>query len=181
MKSFFFASLAGYTGLATALLLPKNIPFYTKFSPYIKFSPYTKSSPYTAFPYHKAHRTPCANTATSRGCWGKYSIDTNFYEETPNTGVTREYWLNVQNTTLAPDVSRRVYQISGNINSKNQQGVERLTMNFNGSIPGPLISANWGDHCECDTIMHDLVLGLNSNDWLTSGHSDHSCDQQLGI
>lgn len=31
----------------------------------------------------------CANSATSRSCWGEYSIDTNWYDVTPNTGVTR--------------------------------------------------------------------------------------------
>jgi hypothetical protein len=30
------------------------------------------------------------NTPTSRGCWGSYSIDDNYYEVTPDTGVTRE-------------------------------------------------------------------------------------------
>ena len=89
MKNFFFASLASCIDLATALLLPKN------------------ASLSTTFPSLQARTTSCANSATSRGCWGNYSIDTNFYEETPDTGVTREYWLNVQNTTLAPDVSSR--------------------------------------------------------------------------
>jgi FtsP/CotA-like multicopper oxidase with cupredoxin domain len=74
-----------------------------------------------------AKRASCANTATSRDCWGDYSIDTNWYDETPDTGVIREYWLVVQNTTLAPD------------------GFERYTLNFNGTIPGPTITADWGD------------------------------------
>ena len=55
-------------------------------------------------PEYTPIRTPCDNTPTSRGCWGDYSIDTNWYEETPYTGVIREYWLVVQNTTVAPDV-----------------------------------------------------------------------------
>jgi hypothetical protein len=33
--------------------------------------------------------SPCENTPTSRHCWGNHNIDTNFYEETPNTGVVR--------------------------------------------------------------------------------------------
>jgi hypothetical protein len=89
MKNFFFASMASCISLATALLLPKDV------------------TPPTTYPSLPARNTLCVNTATSRGCWGDYSIDTNFYEETPHTGVTREYWLSVQNTTLAPDVSRR--------------------------------------------------------------------------
>lgn len=32
----------------------------------------------------------CENTATSRECWGDYSIDTDYYTVTPDTGVTRE-------------------------------------------------------------------------------------------
>jgi hypothetical protein len=32
----------------------------------------------------------CENTATSRSCWGDYSIDTDWYSVTPDTGVTRE-------------------------------------------------------------------------------------------
>ena len=34
--------------------------------------------------------TSCANTATSRSCWGDYSIDTDWYSVVPDTGVTRE-------------------------------------------------------------------------------------------
>lgn len=32
----------------------------------------------------------CENTATSRQCWGNFSIDTDYYDVTPDTGVTRE-------------------------------------------------------------------------------------------
>lgn len=46
----------------------------------------------------------CENTASSRTCWGDYSIEDDWYVTTPDTGVTREYWLVAQNTTLAPDV-----------------------------------------------------------------------------
>lgn len=35
-------------------------------------------------------QAPCENTPTSRNCWGNYSIDTNYEETWPNTGVTRE-------------------------------------------------------------------------------------------
>lgn len=72
-------------------------------------------------------RASCDNTATSRDCWGDYSIDTNWYDTTPSTGVTKEYWLVVQNTILSPD------------------GFERYTLNFNGTIPGPTLTADWGD------------------------------------
>ncbi|ESZ98936.1 lcc1, laccase [Sclerotinia borealis F-4128] len=77
-------------------------------------------------------RQTCANTATTRSCWGQYSVSTNSYTTVPSTGVTREYWLVVQNTTISP------------------VGVARSTLNFNGTIPGPQITANWGD----DIIVH---------------------------
>ncbi|KAH6695650.1 laccase precursor [Plectosphaerella plurivora] len=70
----------------------------------------------------------CENSPTSRQCWGKQSIDTNYYEEWPQTGKTREYWLSVQQGDCAPD------------------GYKRTCMTFNGTIPGPLITADWGDN-----------------------------------
>lgn len=39
-----------------------------------------------------------------------------------------QYWLSVENTTLAPD------------------GYQRQTLTFNGTIPGPAIIADWGDN-----------------------------------
>ncbi|CZT41233.1 probable Laccase-2 [Rhynchosporium secalis] len=74
-------------------------------------------------------RKECENTATSRGCWGNYSIDTDWYETVPNTGVTREYWLSVTNKTMALDGYRR-----------------QQVLSFNGTVPGPLIWGNWGDN-----------------------------------
>ncbi|KAF2115268.1 laccase-1 [Lophiotrema nucula] len=67
------------------------------------------------------------NTADDRSVWCDYSIDTDWYSEAPDTGVTVEYWLDVTNVTLAPD------------------GVERLVLAVNGTVPGPTIEANWGD------------------------------------
>ncbi|KAF8858876.1 hypothetical protein BDZ45DRAFT_704516 [Acephala macrosclerotiorum] len=72
--------------------------------------------------------TSCENTATSRSCWGDYSIDTDWYTVTPDTGVTREFWLSVENVTAAPD------------------GYERYILTFNGTSPGPAIIADWGDN-----------------------------------
>lgn len=69
-------------------------------------------------------QTNCANSATSRSCWGDYSIDTNYYDETPTTNVTREYWLSVESTSCAPD------------------GYNRTCMTFNGTVPGPLITVS---------------------------------------
>ncbi|KAI1121075.1 putative extracellular dihydrogeodin oxidase/laccase [Nemania abortiva] len=69
----------------------------------------------------------CTNSAEDRTCWGDYDIDTNYYDESPDTGVVREYWFDIVNTTAAPD------------------GVERVVLSVNGSVPGPTIIADWGD------------------------------------
>lgn len=69
----------------------------------------------------------CVNAADSRSCWGDYDISTNYYDEAPDTGVTREYWFDIVNTTASPD------------------GVERIVLSVNGSVPGPTIIADWGD------------------------------------
>lgn len=69
----------------------------------------------------------CEHSATSRSCWGDFNTDTNYYEDYPDTGVTREYWLTVQDGECAPD------------------GVPRTCMTINGTVPGPTIIADWGD------------------------------------
>lgn len=74
----------------------------------------------------------CVNSASDRSCWGDYDISTNYYDVVPDTGVTREYWFNIENTTAAPD------------------GIERIVLAINGSIPGPTIIADWGD----EIIVH---------------------------
>ena len=33
------------------------------------------------------------NSASSPNCWGNFNINTNYYEDGPDTGVTREYWV----------------------------------------------------------------------------------------
>ncbi|KAF2640242.1 hypothetical protein P280DRAFT_428127 [Massarina eburnea CBS 473.64] len=80
------------------------------------------------------------NTASDRSVWCDYSIDTNYYDEVPNTGVTVEYWFEVTNTTAAPD------------------GVERMILAVNGSVPGPRIEANWGD-----TVRIHVTNSLTNN------------------
>lgn len=80
----------------------------------------------------------CIHTATDRACWGDYSLSTDYYDTdaVPDTGVTREYWFDIQNGTAAPD------------------GVERIVLTVNGSFPGPTIIADWGD-----TIGESIVQG----------------------
>jgi hypothetical protein len=70
----------------------------------------------------------CVNSASDRSCWENgFDLSTNYYEEVPDTGVVREYWFNVENTTYAPD------------------GIELPMQLINGSFPGPTIIADWGD------------------------------------
>lgn len=73
------------------------------------------------------HKRCDFDSASTPECWGDYSLSTDWYEEAPDTGVVREYWFEVQNSTAAPD------------------GVERMVLSINGSIPGPTIIADWGD------------------------------------
>ncbi|KAJ8121315.1 hypothetical protein O1611_g10137 [Lasiodiplodia mahajangana] len=82
----------------------------------------------------------CTNSAEDRTCWGDYDIDTNYYDESPDTGVTREYWFDIVNTTAAPD------------------GVERVVLSVNGSVPGPTIIADWGD-----TVVVHVTNSMENN------------------
>ncbi|KAK3688141.1 Cupredoxin [Podospora appendiculata] len=84
-------------------------------------------------------RASCANTATSRNCWGNYSISDDVTYTWPTTGVTRSYTFNIQYTTLAPD------------------GVSKQMMTVNGQYPGPTIEANWGDDISVQ-VCNQLTL-----------------------
>ncbi|KAJ5823072.1 hypothetical protein N7447_005412 [Penicillium robsamsonii] len=71
---------------------------------------------------------PCAgNTPRTRSKWCQYDVNTDYTQIVPNTGVTREYWLNLEELMAAPD------------------GFRRPVMAVNGTIPGPTIFADWGD------------------------------------
>lgn len=39
---------------------------------------------------HSSLSKRCVNSATDRSCWGDYDLTTNYYDEVPDTGVTRE-------------------------------------------------------------------------------------------
>ncbi|KAF4508824.1 hypothetical protein G6O67_005156 [Ophiocordyceps sinensis] len=67
------------------------------------------------------------NTAKTRSKWCNFSINTDYTSQAPDTGVTREYWLDISDVMIAPD------------------GVPRTAMAVNGSIPGPTLFADWGD------------------------------------
>ncbi|KAI1811405.1 multicopper oxidase [Poronia punctata] len=80
------------------------------------------------------------DSATAPNCWGNYSLSTNWYEDAPDTGVIREYWFELTNSTLAPD------------------GFPRMVLSINGSVPGPTIEADWGD-----TVVVHLKNNLENN------------------
>ncbi|KAI0882949.1 multicopper oxidase [Annulohypoxylon maeteangense] len=80
--------------------------------------------------------TSFCNAPASRNCWGEYSIDTDYYTTVPETGKVVEVWLSAEETACSPD------------------GYERTCMTFNGTVPGPLITADWGD---------DLVIHVTNN------------------
>lgn len=74
----------------------------------------------------------CQNGPTSRQCWGEYDINTNYYKTSFYTNRTVEYWLSLEEVDCAPD------------------GYQRKCLTANGTIPGPAITANWGD----EVVVH---------------------------
>ncbi|KAF2102300.1 hypothetical protein NA57DRAFT_35573 [Rhizodiscina lignyota] len=84
--------------------------------------------------------TCTGNSASDRSTWCDFSIDTDYYSDGPTTGETVEYWFEITNTTASPD------------------GVERIVLAVNGSIPGPTIEANWGD-----TVVVHVTNSLENN------------------
>ncbi|PYH37300.1 multicopper oxidase [Aspergillus neoniger CBS 115656] len=83
----------------------------------------------------------CAgNTPQTRDQWCDFDIHTDYYTQAPDTGVVREYWLELGNTTAAPD------------------GIPRDVLTINGTSPGPTIYANWGDW-----VRFHVYNGLENN------------------
>lgn len=92
--------------------------------------------------------SPC-NTGNQRACWqlgngsvSNWDINTN-YENVYPTGVTREYWLDVN---LTPGVS-----------PDGQAKVNGVTVN--GTYPGPMIEACWGDLIKVHVRNHYQANG----------------------
>ncbi|KAK3381955.1 multicopper oxidase [Podospora didyma] len=68
------------------------------------------------------------NSATDPTCWDdNFNLETNYYETGPKTGKVHTYDFVITNITVSPD------------------GIERTALAINGQIPGPAITANWGD------------------------------------
>ncbi|SLM40963.1 Multicopper oxidase, type 3 [Lasallia pustulata] len=72
-------------------------------------------------------KSPYDYTIEKQPLWSQYNIHTD-YEKVIPEGIEREYWLYVQDLEIAPDGFRRP---RGKV--------------FNGTYPGPLIEACWGD------------------------------------
>jgi FtsP/CotA-like multicopper oxidase with cupredoxin domain len=64
---------------------------------------------------------------------------------TPVTGVIREYWLSVENVTIAPD------------------GFSRFALTYNGTIPGPALIADWGDTFVVHVTNHMTENGTTTH------------------
>ncbi|KAK6063513.1 multicopper oxidase [Seiridium cupressi] len=95
------------------------------FTSYVLAAPQDRSS--------KLGRDDCSfDSAESPNCWGAYSLNTNYYDDGPSTGVTREYFFEIQEGTAAFD------------------GFSRDVMTVNDQFPGPTIEADWGD----DIVVH---------------------------
>ncbi|KAL2692020.1 hypothetical protein Neosp_002416 [[Neocosmospora] mangrovei] len=114
--------------------------------------PLVLATPINALPeihHTQIHRRePCSgNTPSSRDQWCDFDINSDYYTVTPETGITREYWLEISEVLVALD------------------GVERPAQAINGTIPGPTLFADWGD----EVIVH-LKSNLESS---TNGSSFH--------
>jgi hypothetical protein len=93
---------------------------------------------------HLFPRDACSgNTADTRTEWCDYSIDTDYSETVPDTGVTREYYLELTEVTASPD------------------GVSRYAMAINGSIPGPTLFADWGKSFTSLKTDENMVICLS--------------------
>lgn len=84
--------------------------------------------------------TSSSNTASDRSSWGEYDLTTDYYNVVPDTGVTREYWFDLIQTTASPD------------------GYERMVLTVNGTVPGPTIFADWGDTVVVHVSGQDVHL-----------------------
>lgn len=91
--------------------------------------------------------TPCAgNAPNDRSVWCNYSIDTDYENVVPDTGVTREYWFEVKEVTLSPDGFM----------------APRPAMTINGTFPGPPLVADWGDWVVVHVSNH-LYKAMNGS------------------
>lgn len=97
------------------------------------------------------------NSASDRSKWcGKYSIDTDYYKEGPDTGKTCSANWVITNTTL------------------NYDGIDRLALAINGQVPGPLLECNWGDTIQVTVTnkMQDNATTIHWHGMIQKGTND---------
>ncbi|KAF4310328.1 Multicopper oxidase type 1 [Botryosphaeria dothidea] len=109
-----------------------------------------------------ATSTCTGNTADDRTVWCDYDISTDYYNDGPDTGVTREYYFVVSDVTVSPD------------------GVSRSAMAVNGSIPGPTIVADWGDQVRV-TVLNNLTTSGNGSSIHWHGIRQNYTNQNDGV
>ncbi len=102
------------------------------------------------------------NTATTRSQWCNFDINTNYYDEVPDTGVVREYTFDLVQITAAPD------------------GFPRTVYAFNGVVPGPTIEADWGDTVVV-RINNNLTLAKNGTSVHFHGIRQNYTNQMDGV
>lgn len=108
-------------------------------------------------------RAACeGNTATTRSQWCDYDINTDYWTEPVDTGVTKEYWLDLSDVTVAPD------------------GRSRSAMAINGSIPGPTLFADWGDTVVVH-VTNSLTTSLNGSSIHWHGIRQNYTNQNDGV
>jgi len=91
----------------------------------------TTSSAAATFTVDPETDPSCTNSPTTRNCWSNgYSVDTDFDQKWPTTGVTRYYTLTISNSTCNPD-----------------GGNKRECFLINGQYPGPLIRVSIDPCC----------------------------------
>ncbi|XXH01375.1 hypothetical protein Hte_007735 [Hypoxylon texense] len=106
------------------------------------------ATPYSSSSSNLVPRAACAgNTPTTRNEWCDFSIDTDYTTVVPDTGVTREYWLELTDVIVAPD------------------GVARPAIAINGTVPAPTLFADWGD-----TVVVHVTNALTTSNNGTSIH-----------
>jgi FtsP/CotA-like multicopper oxidase with cupredoxin domain len=140
MKSSYIAILANMLGAGVS---------YAQFSN-TSISPSRPTC--TQVSYQTEGALSCANNVPgNRSAWCDHSIDTDYtnVDNVPNTGITREYWLEVGQGYLSPEGSEA-----------------RFVMTVNGTIPGPTIYADWGD----EVVVH---VKNNLTEELLNGTSIH--------
>lgn len=103
------------------------------------------------------------NSPTSRTSWcDGFGINTNYYDESPDTGVKREYYFNLEQVIASPD------------------GYARTVYAINGSIPGPTIVADWGDIVQIH-ITNSLSTARNGTSIHFHGIRQNYTNQMDGV